>query len=112
MCGASHSPVCALSVFTHKRRFRERLSAASAGTLRWMRLSDEEMGLFEAACADPGNDAAQELINLFGAESAIEIMDRMVTVPIGILIDVITHLWYAINFELRRQGRTFEFAEE
>ena len=77
-----------------------------------MRLSEEEMELFEAACADVQNDAAQELINLFGAESAIEIMDRMVTVPIGILIDVVTHLWYAINFELRRRGRTFEYAED
>jgi hypothetical protein len=77
-----------------------------------MRLSDEEMGLFEAACADAHNDAAQELINLFGAESAIEILDRMVTVPIGILVDVVTHLWYAINFELRRRGQTFKYADE
>ena len=77
-----------------------------------MRLSDEEMELFEAACADVHNDAAQELINLFGAESAIRILELMVTVPIGILVDVVTHLWYAINFELRRRGRTFQYADE
>jgi hypothetical protein len=77
-----------------------------------MRLSTEEMALFEAGCADPTNAAAQELINLFGAESAIQIMDRMVTVPIGILIDVVTHLWYAIHYELRRRGQSFEYTDE
>lgn len=68
-----------------------------------MRLSDEEMELFDAACADPSNAFAQELMNVFGAEKAFQIIDHMPSVPLGLLVDVISHLWKALTYELQRR---------
>ena len=68
-----------------------------------MRLSDEEMELFDAACTDPHNAFAQELMNVFGSEQAFQILEHMPTVPLGLLVDVISHLWKALNYELQRR---------
>lgn len=68
-----------------------------------MRLSEEEMELFNAACTDPHNAFAQELMNVFGSEQAFQILDHMPTVPLGLLVDVISHLWKALNHELQRR---------
>lgn len=67
-----------------------------------MRLSDEEMEIFDAACADPNNAFAQELMNVFGAEKAFQIIDHMPSVPLWLLVDVISHLWKALTYELQR----------
>jgi hypothetical protein len=77
-------------------------------------MSREEMEMFDAACADPKNEFAQELLNVFGAEKAIQILDHMPTVPLGLLVDVVSHLWRAMNHEASRRGAEtfqFEFAE-
>jgi len=68
-----------------------------------MRLSDKEMDLFNSACGDPHNVFAQELVNVFGSEEAFKILDHMPTVPLGLLVDVISHLWKALNYELQRR---------
>ena len=68
-----------------------------------MRLSELEMDLFQAACIDPHNTFAQELMNVFGCEEAMQIIEDMPRVPLGLLVDVVSHLWKAVNHELQRR---------
>ena len=68
-----------------------------------MRLSEKEMDLFNSACTDPHNAFAQDLMNVFGSEEAFQILDHMPIVPLGLLVDVIIHLWKALNYELQRR---------
>lgn len=71
------------------------------------------MELFEAACTDRGNDAAQELMNLFAVERAIDIILLMPTIPIGLLAELASHLWRAVNHEHRkRTGCDLVFVDE
>ena len=89
------------AIVTPTRRRRD----GRSGTLPpSMRLSDEEMALLDAACANPDNIHGQNLLNVFGAERAIEIVERMPTIPIGIVVDVVSHLWMALSFEAKRLG--------
>jgi hypothetical protein len=69
-----------------------------------MRMSPEEMDLFSAACADPENRHAQDLLNLFGADQALQILEQMPTIPLGLFVDVATHVWHALHYEARRRG--------
>ena len=71
-----------------------------------MKLSDDEMVLLNAACSNPENIHGQDLLNVFGAERAIEIVEKMTTVPLGIVVDVVSHLWHAMSFEAERHGVT------
>lgn len=68
-----------------------------------MRLTTAEMELFEAACADHGNDAAQELMNLFAVERGVDILLLLPTIPIGLLSELAGNLWRAINHEHRKR---------
>ncbi|HEV8660983.1 MAG TPA: hypothetical protein VGS96_20455 [Thermoanaerobaculia bacterium] len=68
-----------------------------------MRLTTREMELFEAACADHRNDAAQELLNVFAAERAVDVLLHLPTVPLGLLADLASHLWRAVNHEHRKR---------
>lgn len=68
-----------------------------------MQLSREEGLLFEAACMDAENVFAQELLNLFGVDNAAQILDQLDFAPIGVFIDLVSHLWYAILHEVRRR---------
>ncbi len=68
-----------------------------------MRLTPEEMDLFHAACADPRNEAAQELLNLFAADHPIDVLLQLPSVPLGLLAELVSHLWRAINAEHRRR---------
>jgi hypothetical protein len=72
-----------------------------------VRLSPQEMDLFEASCRDAGNMHAQELLNVFGAERALEVLHQMPTIPLGLLVDIVSHLWHAMNHEMRKRGRDF-----
>lgn len=69
-----------------------------------MRMSAEEMDLFSAACRDPENQHAQDLLNVFGAEQALEILEQMPSIPLGLFVDVATHIWHALHFEALRRG--------
>jgi len=69
-----------------------------------MRLSAQEMELFESACANPENTHAQDLLNVFGAERALDVLRKMPSIPLGIVIDVVRHLWLALTFEAYRLG--------
>ncbi len=68
-----------------------------------MRLSAKEMQLFEAACSDRGNDAAQELLNLFAAQSAEDVILLLPSIPLALLKDLASQLWRAINHEHRKR---------
>jgi hypothetical protein len=68
-----------------------------------MRLTAQEMELFDGACADHGNDAAQELLNLFAVERSLDIILQLPTVPLGMVADLVSHLWRAINHEHRKR---------
>ena len=67
-----------------------------------MRLDRQEMKLFESACSDQGNFHAQELMNVFGAESALTILDRMPAAPLAIIADLVGHVWQAIEEQKHR----------
>jgi hypothetical protein len=69
-----------------------------------MRMSTEEMDLFTTACRDPENHHAQELLNVFGAEQALEILEQMPSIPLGLFVDVATHIWHALHHEALRRG--------
>lgn len=75
-----------------------------------MRLDREEMSLFESACSDEGNIHAQELMNVFGAESAMMVLDRMPTVPLGLFADLVGHVWRAIEEAKQREQFRSRFA--
>lgn len=62
-----------------------------------MRLDRDEMTLFTAACADPGNAPAQELLNVFGADTPEKILESMPAVPLGLLTELVGHIWRAIE---------------
>lgn len=68
-----------------------------------MKLTAEEMDLFYAACADSRNEAAQELLNLFAVERPIDVLLQLPTVPLGLLAELVSHLWRAINAEHRKR---------
>lgn len=74
-----------------------------------MRLDDEEMLLFTAACADLGNEHAQELLNLFGAEAAGRVLELMPTVPLGLFTELVGHVWRSIDHARRRDASSVRF---
>lgn len=68
------------------------------------------MVLFEAACADPGNLHAQELLNVFGAETAERVLESMPGIPLGLFTDLVGHIWSAIDEARRREAFRARFA--
>ena len=68
-----------------------------------MRLNSVEMQLLAAACSDHGNDAAQELLNLFAVQAADELLMLLPTIPLGLLSEITAHLWRAVNYEHRKR---------
>ena len=70
-----------------------------------MKLSGEELSLFTAACADGSNIHAQELMNVFGVDSSQDVLAHVAAAPIGIFIDVVAHIWYAILHEAGRRDQ-------
>lgn len=75
-----------------------------------MRLERDEMSLFESACSDAGNTHAQELMNVFGAECATAVLERMPTVPLGLFADLVGHVWRAIEEAKQREQVRSRFA--
>jgi hypothetical protein len=68
-----------------------------------MRLTIQEMDLFDAGCGDPGNAAAQELLNLFAVENGVDVILLLPSIPLGLLAEIVSHLWRAINCEHRKR---------
>jgi hypothetical protein len=68
-----------------------------------MQLLGEELNLFVAACGDMENNHAQELLNVFGAEQPAEVFLQMRHAPLGVFVDVVSHVWYAIIYEAGRR---------
>ena len=68
-----------------------------------MRLSPDQIELFEAGCVNPDNDAAQQLLNVFGVEAADAVLERIPNVPIEILADLVTYFWHAMEHEAKRR---------
>lgn len=46
-------------------------------------------------------------MNLFGSERALQVLEQMPIVPLGLLIDVVSHLWHAMTVEMQRRGGQF-----
>lgn len=67
-----------------------------------MKLGLEDVEHFRAACVDPWNDAAQELLNVFGVSTADELLAHMSTMPVAILGDLVGRFWDAVNAEVIR----------
>ena len=68
------------------------------------------MVLFERACTNSTNLHAQELLNFFAVETAIEVLDQLALAPLGILADLIVHLWHAVEHEGSGWKVSFEVA--
>ena len=66
------------------------------------------MQLFERACGNPTNLHAQELLNFFAVETANDVLDNLSLAPLGILADLIAHLWRAVEHEGSGWSVTFE----
>jgi len=45
---------------------------------------------------------AQELMNVFGVANARDVLEHAQLAPIGVFIDVVAHIWYAILHEASR----------
>jgi hypothetical protein len=73
-----------------------------------MKLASEDMLLFEIACADPTNVHAQELLNVFAVETADEVLKELSTAPLGVMADLFTHLWRAVEREGAGWSVSFE----
>jgi hypothetical protein len=97
--------------FTQERRLVLRTVGGGSANLSFvMRLSPDDMRLFETACANSRNLHAQELLNFFAVESAMEVLEQLSLAPLGILADLIVHLWRAVETEGEGWGVTFEVA--
>ena len=67
-----------------------------------MKLSPEDMRTFEQACADRGNRAAEQLVNVFGAASAAEIVAQLNEIPAPLHEELAKQVQEAINEQKRR----------
>ena len=67
-----------------------------------MNLSTEDLRTFELACADPGNRAAEQLVNVFGVAAAAEIIAQLNTVPETLHDELAKKVQEAINEQRRR----------
>jgi len=76
-----------------------------------MKLASDDMRLFEIACADPENVHAQELLNVFAAETADEVLDHLSVAPLGAMADLFAHLWRAVEREGVGWSISFEVIE-
>ena len=66
-------------------------------------LNVEEVDLFDGGCRDRGNWAAQELLNLFGVESGVDVILLLPSLPPVLLEECASQLWAAINCEHRKR---------
>ena len=74
-----------------------------------MRLDREEMQLFVAACSDPGNSPAQELLNVFAVETAEGVLEALPSVPMGMLPELVGCVWNAVSEARSRHRFTSRF---
>lgn len=65
-----------------------------------MKLSDADLALLRAGCADPRNAPAQELLNVFGVATPEALLEQMWTAPLSMLRDIAAHFWDAVNQEV------------
>ena len=70
-----------------------------------MRVTSEELALFEAACADPNNARAQQLVNVLGTTSGAAIVSQIGSLPVEIQADLQKYVRDAIDEQRRRVKR-------
>lgn len=70
-----------------------------------MKFSTEELRVLDQACADRGNRAAHELVNLFGAVSAADVMAQVSTAPRELRDELLRTIREAIDEQKRRIRR-------
>lgn len=83
-----------------------------SGMLVGVKLSAEEMELFDASCRDLRNIHAQELLNVFAVEDAHEVLAQLHHAPLGLFADLVVHLWNAVRHETNRRGTEQRGAEQ
>jgi hypothetical protein len=76
-----------------------------------MRLSPDDMRLFEKACTNELNLHAQELMNFFAVGTAGQVLEQLGNAPLGILADLIAHLWRAVELEGIGWSVTFDVVD-
>jgi hypothetical protein len=69
----------------------------------YVHLGTAELNLFVAACADGTNVHAQQLLNVFGTETAEDVLVQLCHAPIGIFADLVSNIWFAILYEAARR---------
>ena len=67
-----------------------------------MQLSGDETVHFTAACGDRCNSAAQELLNLFAATTANQVLAQVSGAPRTVRDDLVRHIKEAIDEQKRR----------
>jgi hypothetical protein len=67
-----------------------------------MRLTLDDRNIFEAACGDRRNLAAQELLNVFAASTASAVLAQVLAAPKGLHDSLIRHIWQAIDEQKQR----------
>ncbi len=82
---------------------RPRQSNGPPANFRIVQLAGEELSLFNAACSDVENIHAQELMNVFGVSTAPDVLIHINHAPIGLFVDIVAHIWYAILHEAFRR---------
>lgn len=72
-----------------------------------MRLTTEELRVFEAACADQTNRPAQELVNALGAAAPGTILSQISLAPGAVHADFARNVREAIDEQRRRPFHRF-----
>ena len=67
-----------------------------------MRLSESDLALLRAGCADPWNEPAQELLNVLGVATADDLIVELSSMPLAIIGDITGRVWDAVNSEVIR----------
>jgi hypothetical protein len=70
-----------------------------------MPLSATELRLLEEACANRENRIALELLNVFGATTAAEILKQIADAPVTIRADFMTQVRKAVDEQRRFRPR-------
>lgn len=67
-----------------------------------MLLSPDDLAILSAACSDPTNHKAGELVNLMGTKSGPEIARQVMSMPREVKTEIEKHVREAIDEQKRR----------
>lgn len=70
-----------------------------------MPISATELQLLQDACTNRDNQTAQSLLNVFGAQSAAEILSRVADAPVTIRVEMMDQVRKAVDEQRRFRPR-------